>query len=65
LQPVETGHQDVEHDEIRLLHGFIEGGQGADSVLGRLDVVPLELKCATHGPPQGRVIVDHEDSRHN
>ena len=60
LEPVDAGHQHVEHHRVRLGLG-LEPLERLRAVLGELDLVALELERAPQRLAHGPFVVDHQD----
>ncbi len=61
LEPVRARHEDVEDDRIRL-RVHLESPKCLLAVLGKLDVVALELERTPQGVAHSALVVDHENA---
>ena len=60
VEPVRSGHRQVEQDEVRVL--LAEALDGGQPVVGGDDLVALGADERGDGPDHRRVVVDDEDS---
>jgi hypothetical protein len=60
LEPVDVRHQHVEDYGVGRVRG--EALQRLETVLGKLDLVPLDAQGALERRADGGLVVDHEDT---